>query len=69
MKRQSQERQIDIADYFNLHFTTIADKVKQQIPTANVCSPEKLEQFVRKRLPSGSQFTIAPITAEMVKTY
>lgn len=59
----------DNVDYFNLHFTTIADKVTRHMPTANVCSPEKLKQFVTERLPSGSQFTLSPITAEMVKTY
>ena len=61
----------DIADYFNLHFTSVADKVKQSLLTANGCNLNKLKQFVCERLPSESQFTytIPPITTDMVKVY
>ena len=57
-----------VADYFNLHFTTVADKVKQSLLTVNGCNLDKLN-FVGERLPSESQFTIRPITADMVKVY
>ncbi len=39
-------------DYFNLHFTTVADKVKQSLLTANGCNLDKLKQFFGERLPS-----------------
>ena len=59
----------DIADYFNLHFTTVADKAKRSLLTTNGCNLDKLKQFVSERLPLESQFTISPVTADMVKVY
>jgi len=43
--------------------------VKQSLLTANGCNLDKLKQFVGERLPSESQFTIPPITTDMVKVY
>ena len=47
----------DIADYFNLHFTTVADKAKRSLLTTNGCNLDKLKQFVSERLPLESHYT------------
>ena len=52
-----------------MHFTTVADKAKPSLLTTDVCNLDKLKQFVRERLPSESQCTIPPITADTVKVY
>ena len=59
----------NIADYFNLHFTAVADKAKRSLLTTNGCNLDKLRQFVSERLPVESQFTIPLVTADMVKAY
>ena len=52
-----------------MHFTTVADKAKPSLLTTDVCNLDKLKQFVRERLPSESQCTIPPITADMKNVY
>lgn len=59
----------NIADYFNLHFTAVADKAKRSLLATNGCNLDKLRQFVSERLPVESQFTIPLVTADMVKAY
>lgn len=59
----------NIADYFNLHFTAVADKAKRSLLTTNGCNLDKLRQFVSERLTVESQFTIPLVTADMVKAY
>ena len=65
----TEEEIISTAADINLHFTTVANKAKQSLLTTNVCNLNKPKQFVGERLPSESQFTIPPITADMVKVY
>ena len=45
----------------------LADKAKRSLLSTNGCNINKLKQFVSEMLPLESQFTVPPVTADIVK--
>ena len=59
-----------IAEAFNIHFTSIASKIKSSLSAINNFDLSKLKQFVISKLsPNKSAFSLPPITCEFVENY
>lgn len=56
----------EMADFLNLHFTTIANKITQTLPVINDISFDKLSQFIQGRTDPDTYFSIPCITTEQV---
>ena len=60
----------EIAEAFNIHFTSIASKIKSSLSPINNFDLSKLKQFVKSKLsPKKSAFSLPPITCEFVENY
>ena len=60
----------EMADFFNIHFTTVADKIKSSLRVINDFDFTKLSQFVKTQLGSDDiKFSLPKIKAEEVATY
>ena len=60
----------EIAEAFNIHFTSLASKIKSSLSPINNFDLSKLNQFVKSKLsPNKSAFSLPPITCEFVENY
>ena len=60
----------EIAEAFNVHFTSIASKIKSSLSPINNFDLSKLNQFVKTKLsPNKPAFSLPPITCEFVENY
>ena len=60
----------EIAKAFNIHFTSIASKIKSSLSPIDNFDLSKLKQFVKLKLsPNKSTFSLPPITCEFVENY
>ena len=58
-----------MADFFNIHFTTVTDKIKSSLHVINDFDFTKLSQFVKTLLGSDDiKFSVPKIKAEEVAT-